>query len=571
MIGLDLKPRKDDPLSDFRNFLYLVWKHLALPDPTPIQYDIAEHLQHGDKRIIIEAFRGVGKSWVTSAFVCWLLYMNPQLNILVVSASKQRADDFTTFTMRLIMEMDILAHLRPGKDNRNSKIAFDVAPARASHSPSVKSAGITGQVAGSRADVIIADDIEIPNNSATQMMRDKLGEQVKEFDSILKPDGRIIYLGTPQTEMSLYNTLPERGYKVRVWPARYPDAERLKNYGDTLAPKILNELTINSALIGKPTDPDRFSDFDLMERELSYGRSGFALQFMLDTRLSDAEMYPLKVADLMVMNINPENAPEKPIWAASSDTVIDHLTNVAFAGDSFYKPMQLQGDWVEYTGSVMAIDPSGRGKDELGYAVVKFLNGFLYVTRCGGLQGGYDTVTLETLANIAKNEGVNEVLIESNFGDGMFTELFRPVLTKVHPCNIEEVRHSKQKELRIIDTLEPVMNQHRLIFDEKVIQQDYDTTKEYPAEHALKYQLIHQLTRITKQKGALSHDDRLDALAIAVAYWVEFMASDAEKEMQSRQDDLRDQELERVLAAVANGNTVATGHMPDLGNVDDFL
>jgi hypothetical protein len=202
----------NDPLkSDFRNFLFVVWKHLNLPDPTPIQYDIASWLQHGPKRAIIEAFRGIGKSWITSAYVCWLLLRDPNHKILVVSASKIRSDDFTTFTLRLINELPCLQHLRPRGDQRNSKISFDVGPSQASHSPSVKSVGITGQLAGSRADTIIADDIEVPNNSATQAMQDKLSELVKEFDAILKPGGRIIYLGTPQTEQSLYNKLPDRG------------------------------------------------------------------------------------------------------------------------------------------------------------------------------------------------------------------------------------------------------------------------------------------------------------------------------------------------------------------------
>ena len=142
--------------------------------------------------VIIEAFRGVGKSWITSAYVVWLLYMNPQLNILVVSASKSRADDFSTFTLRLIKEMPILEHLIPSDDQRQSKISFDVKPAAASHAPSVKSVGITGQLAGSRADVIVADDCEVPNNSMTQGMRDRLSEAVKE--AALALDGRAIHI-----------------------------------------------------------------------------------------------------------------------------------------------------------------------------------------------------------------------------------------------------------------------------------------------------------------------------------------------------------------------------------------
>ena len=556
-------PIANDPLSDFRKFLFVIWKHLNLPDPTPVQYDIAYNLQHGDKRMIIQAFRGVGKSWVTSAYVVWLLYMNPQLNILVVSASKSRSDDFTTFTLRLISEMDILAHLRPKTDQRQSKISFDVAPAAASHAPSVKSVGISGQLAGSRADVIVADDIEVPNNSMTQGMRDKLSEAVKEFDAILKPDGRIIYLGTPQNQESLYNKLPDRGYKVSIWPARYPNTDQTVGYGSKLARLISNAMAANDLLVGEPTDPARFSEFDLLEREASYGRSGFALQFMLDTRLSDAERYPLKVSDLIVMDIPTQEAPEKVSWSSDSQYIVEELPNVAFNGDHYHKPMFMSSEFVEYTGSVMSIDPSGRGKDETGYAVVKMLNGYLYVRRCGGIAGGYSEEALQKLAVIAKEEQVNEIIVESNFGDGMFNQLFMPVLNKVHSVTMSEVRHNTQKERRIIDVLEPVMNQHRLVMDKKVIQKDFDSCQHLPPEQALRYQLMYQMTRLTADREALTNDDRLDALAMACQYWVDAMAQDVEQRMGVRKEELMAAEMNRLREQASMGFAIITGHQSE--------
>ena len=554
-------PTDQDPLSDFRKFLFVCWQHLNLPDPTPVQYDIAKHIQNGEKRIIVEAFRGVGKSWITSAYVVWLLYMNPQLNILVVSASKTRADDFTTFTLRLINEMPILQHLIPHSDQRQSKISFDVGPANASHAPSVKSVGVTGQLAGSRADVLIADDIEVPNNSATQGMRDKLSEAVKEFDAILKPNGRIIYLGTPQNQESLYNKLPDRGYKVRIWPARYPNEDQLVSLGDKLAPKVRRELDDDPELVGKSTDPNRFNDYDLAEREASYGRSGFALQFMLDTRLSDAERYPLKVSDLVVMDIPTEEAPEKVVWASGEQYVVQELPNVAFNGDHYHKPMYISDQFVEYSGSVMSIDPSGRGKDETGYAVVKMLNGYLYVRRCGGVAGGYSEEALQKLSLIAKEEQVNEIIVESNFGDGMFNQLITPVLSKIHPVTLSEVRHNTQKEKRIIDVLEPVMNQHKLVIDKKVIKQDYESTQHLPPEQSLRYQLMYQLTRVTAERGALSNDDRLDSLAMAVQYWVDAMAQDADRQINTRREEMLMDEINKVRRSADMGLAVITGHL----------
>jgi hypothetical protein len=542
-----------EQLKDFRNFTYLVWQHLGLPEPTPIQYDIAHFLQHSPKRCIIEAFRGVGKSYITAAYVVHQLLLNPQLKFMVVSASKARADDFSTFTQRIIVELPICQHLVAKDGQRWSKIAFDVAPAKASGSPSVKSVGVTGQLTGSRADIIIADDVEVPNNSMTHMMREKLGETVKEFDAVLKPDGKIIYLGTPQNEMSLYNTLIGRGYEMRVWPARYPTLDRAeKAYGSRLAPSLYDSLQNNlEAVYGLPTDPKRFNDEDLLERELSYGRSGFALQFMLDTSLSDANKYPLKLSDLLVYSCDKDTAPEKLVYGIFKP--LNELPNVGLAGDKFYAPEDTIGR-AEYQGSVLAIDPSGRGSDETAYAVVKMLNGFLHVVDAGGIEGGYSDTTLQHICDLAKIHKVNLVLVESNFGDGMFTELLKPYLHKTYPVTIEEVRHSTQKEHRIIDTLEPVMNQHRLVIDPKVIQKDYDSVQSMPPDKGMKYMLTYQMTRITKQRGALAHDDRLDVLAMAVRYWVDQMAADADVQIRSRKAELLDSELEKFMGHLNMGS-----------------
>jgi len=289
----------------------------------------------------------------------------------------------------------------------------------------------------------------------------------------------------------------------------------------------------------------------LLERELSYGRSGFALQFMLDTSLSDANKYPLKLADLMIMSCDRDTAPEKVVYGIMKP--LNELPNVGLSGDKFYAPEETLGR-SEYTGSILAIDPSGRGSDETAYAIVKMLNGFLYVVDAGGIAGGYSQETLQTLADLAKVHRVNMVLVESNFGDGMFTELMKPYLEKTYPVSMEEVRHSKQKEHRIIDTLEPVMNQHKLVIDPKVIQKDYDSVQSMPPERAVKYMLTYQLTRITKQRGALAHDDRLDVLAMAVQYWVDQMAADADKQMVSKRNELLEEELYKFM----NGLNVST-------------
>ena len=530
-------------LKVFKNFLYLAWKHLQLPDPTPMQYEIADYIQYGSKRICIQAFRGAGKSWITSAFTVWNLLMDCDRNILVVSASKTRADDFSTFTQRLIHELPICEHLKPNENQRQSKVSFDVGGARASHAPSVKSMGITGQLTGSRADLIIADDVESANNSQTQLMRDRLSETVKEFDSIIKPEvGRIVFLGTPQTEMSIYNSLEDRGFKTQIWPSRYPEEKAKINYGLKLAKSLIdNDRKLSP---GDPVDPKRFDQEDLMEREASYGRSGFALQFMLDTTLSDVDMYPLKLNDLMVMSgiDSWDEAPGKVQWASGIEQIkaLDpELPNVGLKGDYYVAPMYSSSEYYPFEGSVMAVDPAGRGKDKTAYAIVKMLNGILYLTDLGSFDGGYDEKTLTDLALAAKSQDVNEIVVESNFGDGMFNRLLEPILSRLYPVTLSEVRSSVQKEKRIIDTLEPVMNQHRLVVNQELIYRDFDLERDH--------QLFYQMSRLTKVKGCLRHDDQIDVLAMAVQVWNEAIGRDVDEALDSAKEERLKEELDRFL------------------------
>lgn len=513
--------------EDFRVFIYMVWKMISLPDPTPIQYDIANTLQNlPNDRFIIEGFRGVAKSFITCAYAVWTLWRDPQKKVEIVSASKDRADANAIFIKRIIYTLPFLAHLKARPDQRDQQNLFDVGPAVPDISPSIKSVGISGQLTGSRADLLIADDVEVANNSGTQTQRDKLNEAVKEFDAIIKPKGQIVYLGTPQNEMSLYNELQQRGYKCRIWTVLYPESlSEREFYGDRLAKIIANKYDENPDLYaGKPTDPRRFDEEEIYKRRLSYGKAGFALQFMLNTNLSDQEKYPLKVQDLMIANLSLEEANLKWYWSNDRQLRINDLPCVALKGDYFYEPQGRSSEVYEYTGTVMAVDPSGRGKDETSYAIVKYLNGYLFLMEVGGTKEGYSDSTMRQLANKAKMYGVNEIVLEGNFGDGMFSKLLTPVINAIHPCRITEVKNYAQKEARIIDTLEPVMMRHKLIVHKQVILDDYQVYENTPA-----YSLIYQMTRLSRDRGALAHDDRLDALCMAVAYWLEVMDRDEEQ------------------------------------------
>ena len=539
--------------GDFKLFLQALWDQLDLPSPTRAQYAIADYLQSGPKRLQIQAFRGVGKSWITGAFVLWTLFNDAEKKIMIISASKERADNMSIFLQKLIIETPWLSHLQPKSDDaRWSRISFDVlcSPHQA---PSVKSVGITGQLTGSRADLMILDDIEVPGNSMTELMREKLLQLCTEAESILTPkdDSRIMYLGTPQTTFTVYRKLAERNYRPFVWPARFP--KNTTPYDGLIAPQLQEDID-NGALPLTCTDPDRFDDDDLVEREASMGRSNFALQFMLDTSLSDAEKFPLKMADLVITSVNPTDAPENIVWCSDPANILKDLPTVGLPGDYFYSPMQLQGEWSDYTETICSVDPSGRGADETAAAYLSQKNGLIYLHEMRAYRDGYSDNTLLDILRGCKKYGVTTLVVESNFGDGIVAELFKKhIIQTKQRIHVDEVRANVRKEERIIDTLEPVLNQHRLIVNKSVVEWDYNSNRDAAPEERLLYMLFYQMSRMCKQKYAVKHDDRLDCLAQGVKYYIDALSISAQEQINLRKreewDDMLEQFIENPQAA----------------------
>ena len=580
----------DDALySDFRNLVYMVWAHMGLPPPTPAQYDIAYFLQFGwagygqledgsyiewfgseavepdrtgvtrmgdpenkFREDVLEAFRGIGKSYLTSAFCLWRLLRDPVVTkIIVVSASGSKAKEFVAMTKMLLTTMPVFAHMVPRVDQRDKSDSFDVNGANISQSPSIKAVGITGQITGSRATLIVADDIEVVDNSRTEEARLRLLHKTNEFAAIKVTGGAdVIFLGTPQTEESIYTKLiKEMGAVGWILPARFPMPDKRKGYVmvreggveiDCLCPMV-RRVDLEPELAWKPTDPERFNESELHAREIK-GRAYFALQFQLDTSLSDAERYPLKLHDLIVMSVNSFKAPAIVQWGHDSNNRnrrVD-LNNFGFSGDHWLGPLFVDPEWRPFEQAIMFVDPSGRGKDETAWAVVKVLNGMLYVVECSGHAGDV-AEGMAKIATAAKAHNVSMIQVEPNYAGNVWIHAFQPVLASIWPtsdpkdpqgtagCTVEEAVWSRaQKEVRIIETLEPVMNLHKLVVDERVAQDPI---------------LMYQLTHITKERGSLTHDDRVDALAGAVAFLMAVLQVDVGQARKAMEEAEHDQQI----------------------------
>lgn len=575
--------------EDFRNFLYLAWQHLGLPEPTKAQYEIAHRLQHGvdtaefdrgleiagPREDIIRCFRSLGKSYITSAYAIWRLMRNPRdEKILVVSATGSKSKEFVAQTKGICESMELVQWLLEGpRDNgatrRDMADQFDVAGGSLSQSYSVAARGITGQITGSRATLLIADDIEVERNSLTEEARQRIVRIIQsDFVPITKTEhgkGDIILLGTPQTEESVYNKLvTEMGFRCFTIPVRYPAADKRKNYlmtdnqtgreVDILAPYIARMFDTEEISYGSEID-SRFGNEELMKIE-SKGKASFALQYMLDTSLSDAERYPLRQHDLIVMALNTIKAPLTIQWGRHNDkhNYIKDISNLGFSGDHFLRPLFVDSDWDQYESKVLFVDPSGRGADETAWAVVGVLNGMMYVLQIGGYAADPADAMLK-IAMDAKKYDVATVEVEPNYGQGMWVTAFQPILSNVWPggCTVRESEWAKgQKEGRIIDTLEPVMSAHRLVIDEDLVRRESRLE-----DH--RYSLLYQLTHITRDRGSLKHDDRLDALAGAVAHYQRSMAQNVNEAAQGVRDQKLQDEIEDFVEFMESGAKMGRG------------
>lgn len=524
-------------ISDPKEYYKYIFYHLNLPYPTLSQLYMAKFLSsiaYDKEPKMLQCQRGIGKSLSAQIMTTWLLLRNKDEKIVVVSSASGRAESYVKFCLTLIRTVPLLQHLEPKGDDRTATKKFDVAGRTPDDSPSVAAFGVTGSKTGSRATMIIYDDPEDPNNSDTAGKREKLLAGIRDTANLgVAGVFRELVLCTPQSSQSAYNTMVEEdGFKRLIIPAEYP--EDISVYEGDLAPWITRAIERNPNIVGQATDK-RNNMAHLMKQKVK-GKARYKLHYMLDTTMSDAEKYPLKLADLVVTELEREDAPIQIIYSSEPKDTIRDIKTKGFKGDFLFRPKYTSEDKRRpYEGIAMFVDPSGRGKDETGYAVSAQLNGKIFLLDFGGVKGGYEPDTLEELALKAKEYNVNLVQVESNFGDGSFAELLKPVLNRVHRCKVEDIRATSQKEKRIIDTLEPVMMQHRLIVNRQALVKD----EKKEAEYSFTYQLTH----ITEERGSIPHDDIIDVVEMAVAYWQKSLARDEKDAIENH----RIQELEASL------------------------
>lgn len=518
---------------EFTDFAELGMRYLGF-SLTPMQRDIAWYMQHGPRKRMVQAQRGEAKSTLAALYAVWCLIQDQSYRVLIVSGGEDQASDVARLVILLIEQWHLLCWLRPDK-TRGDRTSYEDYDVHCDLKPIDKSAsvscvGVTANLQGKRADLLIPDDVETTKNSLTQTMRDHLLALTKDFSSI-NTHGETLYLGTPQTKDSIYKTLASRGFSIRIWPGRYPTNEELMRYApDTVAPMIMEAIEADPSLQtggglagnrGKPSDPMRYDEEALIEKELDWGPEGFNLQYMLDTTLSDAMRTKIKLADFIVGTWDAMAAPEIIQYSAEPRTLRKADGVVQLQQERMYYAAASSQHFAPYTHKVMAIDPAGNGGDEVSFAVGGACSSYIHILALGGLIGGMSSENMRTILNLCLDLEVYDIKVENNMGHGTVVSLMLAEIEKMRNeglipeginLGVEGYYAVGQKEKRIIDTVSPLTRRHRLVILESAIEMDIEYANKHPIAKRTVASGLYQLANITYDRGSLAMDDRGDAV-----------------------------------------------------------
>ena len=547
-INRDDKYYETHELEDnFICFYVYAFAHLGLPSPTRAQLELANFMSdRSNPHRMVMAMRGLSKSLTSQIYVVWRLLNDPNEKILVMSAGSDRAKSYTQFVKKLISTLPITKPMVPRHNlERTSTQMFDVAGSSPSDSASIYAVGAGNQLAGFRATLVVYDDVETAQSVESATMMDKNNTYCMEAQNLLMSGkDESITLCTPHSMSSMYIDWIDRGVIPFIIPAEVPEDDN--NYFGHLAHYIKD--MIAEGLVGLAVD-ERLNKEFLLSKKMRIGKSKYKLQYMLDVSDADDLRFPLKLSDLIVMDIDEEVAPLKISHSSMPDNNL-YIKHNGFKADKLYSPSYISKEVSQYETKVMSLDPSGKGKDEIGIALLFSLNTRLFLKKITGLQGGYEDDNLIAIASMCRDYQIDTLVIEENWGGGMFTKMLEPHLRAISPkTEVDEINVKGQKEVRIIEALEPLLNQHRLVVDKDTLDKDKNAT--------VVNSFTYQLSKITKERDSLRADDRLDSLANGVIYMMDKMSDSEEFGFSLHKEQEADDNLQFTLGAFDNYNNTS--------------
>lgn len=441
--------------QDFRNLVqYANWK---LNHQTgKIQLYVADELQEGNNKLLLMCFRGSSKSYLVDLYCLWRWHRYVNTKILILSSIEGNAAKHVRRIKNLILTLPALHYLEFSKC---TETGFQLKLANAESDLSLNTAGIFSSIESSRADVVIADDCEVKQNSESDMLREKLTNRLSEVQAILHPSPRwskfqpeltqFVCIGTPQSEFSVYN-VPE-------------DSETPHPLQGC---KIVKIPCLDDK--NQSTFPERFTVSQLRTKQLGMSKPEWALQMLLDSSLLDKES---RVIDL-----------ERLVTCEAKVSQV-----------------------------ICCVDPAGDkkagGGDEHAYCVGGMEVGAnpsrVHVLELGGSREPIE-IFFKNLIKTCRKHRVWKIKIDSRFSG--WSSMLRKLISEASESFVvEDIFDSKNKAERLVDILDPTINGQRVSFEPYVIS---DKTND------LQF-------RSWTYKALPKYDDRLDALAYLVNHFLE--------------------------------------------------
>lgn len=572
----------------FAYFLEAFYHESGLIEKAPIgevELDMCHYVQFGPNDRIVLAYRGVGKTTMfTVLYSLWRLLRNPQIAIKIVSKTSGHARDVVRECRERIEQAWFLSGLIPRDDAVDNDTMFYVgARDKVDKNPSIMAVGIDGQITGTRAHLLIGDDVETQDNTKTLAARDTLAAKCGEFVEVTsfadpvegRGQGEIVICMTPHHEDSVCNRLIKTGFDARTWPVMLPPegGDFAREKIRTLAPTVREAAEQHELAHGPigdhdiiPTTPYRFGVEDIVRRQ-SFGDLHFAKNGMLIADLGSRHR-PLRLSDLIVpdFDFRGGTVPIEIVYGKSDEngsTAREDIENVGYGTERIYRQVAIpdrrneSNKWARLRDIRMRVDPSGHGEDETAYAIGGFMAGYIWVMDVGGYGGSYSSEhgghknIFVALANRARELGVRRITVEQNYAGEMFRDSLEVELNRLwiepgddswpqHPdgwrCSVEtEGSGSGKKEDRIISALAGPLAQHRLVMHEDAIRPEEGLDRDYE----LQYQFSGM-----RPGGGTKHDDRIDALAGLVASFQSGLRGD-ERVLGERAREEADREYER--------------------------
>ena len=453
--------------ADFKLFTVLWNQRQGLRTPD-LHFRMADWLEQrwkkGDKSLLLMAFRSSGKSTLVGLFAAWLLYRNPELRILVLAADFTLAKKMVRNVKRIIERHPLTKKMKPERTDQWASDRFTVRRMIELRDPSMLAKSVTSNITGSRADIIICDDVEVPNTCDTAEKRRELRERLAEIAYVLTPGGTVLYVGTPHSYYSIYADAP----RTEIGEAQIflPGFKRLSI-------PLLNDK-------GESAWPERFTKDEIARQRTQTGPNKFASQMLLR---------PVNIAEGRL----------DPTLLQVYDDRVDYTRELQTLFLGARKMISASAWWDPAFGAA-------RGDRSALAIVYADAEGHMYVHKVEYITAA-DSDTDEAraqsrvVAQLAKDHYLPSISVETN-GIGKFLPaiLRNELVRSKVPCKVQEVHSTKNKDLRILEAFDAPMAARMLHVHRAVLQTPLMTEM--------------QEWRPGMSKG---HDDGLDAVAGALA------------------------------------------------------